>query len=236
MTDGARQAVIIGGNSQLGVAAKQELIHSAWHVDALTRSNLDVRDPESVKLVRSMRRIDLLICAVGCVEDASILKMSEGAWNDVWGVNYAGVRNCAVAAIPSMQQHGGGHIVFISSQSAFHPPAGQANYATSKAALIGLAQDMAREQGRWNIRVNVILPGWIESPMTAQLSPKHRALAQASHALGRFNTWSAVARFIIHLHNELPHTSGQVFQLDSRPAAGHADLRFPLIDSDGSPL
>lgn len=236
MTDGARQAVIIGGNSQLGVAAKQELISSGWRVDAWGRCDLDVRDPGSVKRIESKPRIDLLICAVGCVEDSSILRMSEDAWNDVWMVNYDGVRHCAAAAIPSMQQHGAGHIVFISSQSAFHPPAGQANYAASKAALIGLAQDLAREQGRWNIRVNVILPGWIESPMTAQLCPKHRAEAQATHALGRFNTWSTVARFIIHLHNELPHTSGQVFQLDSRPAAGHADLRFPLIGGDDFPL
>ena len=109
-----------------------------------------------------------------------------------------------------------GHIVFISSFSALHPPAGQAAYAAAKAGLIGLSKSLARELGPAGIRVNAILPGFLDTPMTAGLSAERREQVRRDHALGRFNDPEAVAAFLVHLHNHLPHTSGQVFQLDSR--------------------
>ena len=81
-----------------------------------------------------------------------------------------------------------------------------------------LAKSLARELGPAGIRVNTLLPGFLDTPMTAGLSGERREEVRRAHVLGRFNTPEAVASFLVHLHDHLPHTSGQVFQLDSRIA------------------
>ena len=109
-----------------------------------------------------------------------------------------------------------GHIVFISSYSAFHPPVGQVNYASAKAALTGMALSLAKELGSRNIRVNVIVPGFMETKMTEYVSDVAREQALQKHALARLNTPESLAKFLRALHFDLPHTSGQIFNLDSR--------------------
>jgi 3-oxoacyl-[acyl-carrier protein] reductase len=131
-------------------------------------------------------------------------------------VNYQAAAACAAAALPSMIGRGCGHLIFISSHSALHPPVGQLPYATAKAALLGLTASLARINGLHGIRVNAILPGFLETPMTESVSGKRKTGILGQHALGRFNTPDTVAKFIRHLHEDLPHTSGQIFQLDSR--------------------
>jgi 3-oxoacyl-[acyl-carrier protein] reductase len=97
-----------------------------------------------------------------------------------------------------------------------HPSIGQAAYSAAKAALLGLTESLADENGRHNIRVNCILPGFIETKMTQAVSENRKIEILNDHALGRFNTAWEVAKFIHHLHEHLPNTSGQIFQLDSR--------------------
>lgn len=189
---------------------------SGWDVVAPARDELDVTISVTVRDFFKSRPVDLLVCGAGMIRDAPLAKTEESAWDEILAVNYQGAAACAAAALPQMIAQGGGHIVFISSQSAIHPPAGQAAYATAKAALIGLASSLARENGRHGVRVNVILPGFLETRMTENVSAKRRAEVLADHALGRFNTPDAVAGFIRYLHDHLPHTSGQIFQLDSR--------------------
>jgi 3-oxoacyl-[acyl-carrier protein] reductase len=115
-----------------------------------------------------------------------------------------------------MAKHRRGHIIFIGSNSARWGTAGQANYAAAKAGLIGLTHSLAKEYGARNVRVNCILPGLLETKMTAHLSKEILDQVRAAHALRRFNTCAEAAKFIAFLHRDLPHTSGQVFQLDSR--------------------
>jgi 3-oxoacyl-[acyl-carrier protein] reductase len=117
-----------------------------------------------------------------------------------------------------MLARGCGHVIFVSSFSAVHPPPGLAAYATAKAALLGLTRDLAGRCGSRNIRVNSVLPGFLETRMTHNVTAKRRAAVLAEHVLGTFNTPAAVAGFLHFLHHRLPHTSGQVFQLDSRLA------------------
>jgi 3-oxoacyl-[acyl-carrier protein] reductase len=114
-----------------------------------------------------------------------------------------------------------GHIIFISSFSALHPPLGQVAYAAAKAALLGYVADLAGRHGRSNIRVNAVLPGFLETRMTETVSARRRSEILAAHALERFNTCREAAGFIRFLHHDLPHTSGQVFQLDSRVNSPH---------------
>jgi 3-oxoacyl-[acyl-carrier protein] reductase len=211
-----QHAVITGGTGSLGAAIAKALASPDWKTESPSRAELDVSDGISIDRYFENREVDLLVCSAGITRDAPLVKMTESAWDETWLVNYQGSLKCAEAVLPDMITRGSGHIVFISSYSAVHPPSGQANYAASKAALIGLTTDLASRHGPHNIRVNTILPGFLETRMTESLTEKRTAKIRADHTLGRFNTCHRVASFVRFLHHELPHTSGQVFQLDSR--------------------
>jgi 3-oxoacyl-[acyl-carrier protein] reductase len=167
--------------------------------------------------VADLPRLDLLVHNAGFLRDAPLARMSEADFAAVLEVHLRGAFLCARAALRPMLRQGGGHLVFVGSFSALSGPAGQANYAAAKAGLIGLAQSLAAEYGGRGVRANVVLPGLLETPMSAPLltDPERRRRALAAHTLGRFNTPAEAARFIAFLHS-LPHTSGQVFSLDSR--------------------
>jgi 3-oxoacyl-[acyl-carrier protein] reductase len=216
MQSETQHAVITGGTGSLGRALACALQDPCWTLAAPGSHELDVRDPAAIERFFNARPVDLLVCAAGITRDAPFAKLSENAWNETWAVNFTGAAACAHAVLPGMIERGCGHIIFISSFSALHPPPGQAAYATAKAALLGLTRDLAGRHGPSNIRVNAILPGFLESRMTEAVSDSRRAEVLAAHTLGRFNTCDRVAAFIRFLHHELPHTSGQLFQLDSR--------------------
>jgi 3-oxoacyl-[acyl-carrier protein] reductase len=208
--------VITGGEGGLGRALHAAFEEADHAVLAPGRRELDVRDPEMISEFFRHHQPELLVCNAGVTRDAPLARLDEAAWDEVIAVNLRGAARCAAAASRSMLRARQGHIVFISSFSALHPPPGQAAYAAAKAGLIGLAKSLARELGPAGIRVNAILPGFLDTPMTAGLSEERREQVRRDHALGRFNTPDAVASFLVHLHDHLPHTSGQVFQLDSR--------------------
>jgi 3-oxoacyl-[acyl-carrier protein] reductase len=211
-----QEIIITGGNGGLARAIAARFADGGWRVDAPGRAVLDVTDTEAVRSYFANRAPDLLVCNAGVTRDMPLARLAASDWQNVMDVNFHGARRCAAACLAAMVARGGGHVVFLSSFSALHPPAGQAAYAVAKAALIGLAQELASEVGGHGIRVNVVLPGFLETPMTREVSTARRAEILAAHTLGRFNTPKAVAAFLWHLHHDLPHTSGQVFQLDSR--------------------
>lgn len=209
--------IISGGHGGLGKAIAEAFAMPDWEVTAAGRSELDVTDRAAVERFFQNKPVDLLVCAAGITRDRRLPRLSESDWDDVMAVNFRGAEACARAALAGMIARGTGHIIFISSRSATHPPAGQAAYAAAKAALLGLAADLAREVGPHGIRVNSVLPGFLETAMTQSVTANRKIEILADHALGRFNTAFAVARFIHFLHHELLHTSGQAFQLDNRP-------------------
>lgn len=210
------EIVITGGNGGLARTMAAAFTSAGHTVTAPSRGELDVTDAPAVKSWFAGRSVALLVCNAGVTRDMPLAKLGETAWDDTIGVNLKGAALCAAAAAKGMVRARRGHIVFISSQSAIHPPVGQAAYAASKAGLIGLCQSLARELGPANVRVNAILPGFLETPMTAGVGSARREAVLRDHTLGRFNTAEAVADFLLHLHEKMPHTSGQVFRLDSR--------------------
>jgi 3-oxoacyl-[acyl-carrier protein] reductase len=216
MVDGIQHAVITGGTGSLGRAIAAALQGPGWTIAAPGSRDLDVRDESGIRRYFSNRAVDLLVCAAGVTHDAPLARLSETNWNETWDVNFTGAASCANAVLPGMLANGAGHIIFISSFSALHPPVGQSAYAAAKAALLGLVVDLAARHGASNIRINAILPGFLETRMTASVTERRRADILADHALGRVNTCRDAASFIRFLHYEMPHTSGQVFQLDSR--------------------
>ncbi len=210
--------VITGGKGALAQAIASEFSKARWSVEAPGRDELDVRNQKSVTDYLFHREIDLLICAAGITRDEPLVGLSELLWNEVIDTNLDGPARCVKAVVNGMMRRKRGHIVLISSFSAIHPPKGQTAYAASKAGLIGLSNALAKEFGPIGIRVNAVLPGFMETPMTRKLSTARIEEIRRDHVLGNFNTPDRVARFIRLLEEEMPYTSGQVFQLDSRVA------------------
>ena len=208
--------VITGGEGGLGRALAAAFAEAGHEVLAPGRDELDVADAAAVKEYFRGREMGLLIYNAGITRDALLGRQREEDWDEVMEVNLSGAARCAAAAARGMLRARAGHIVFISSHSAIHPPTGQAAYAAAKAGLIGLAMSLARELGPAGVRVNAVLPGFLETRMTEGLSAERREAVRREHALGRFNTAEAVGDFLVTLHGKMPHTSGQVFRLDSR--------------------
>jgi NAD(P)-dependent dehydrogenase (short-subunit alcohol dehydrogenase family) len=211
------KAVVTGAAGGLGKAIAFSLSGNDSDVLAPGKEELDVSSPSSVKgFFESADDVDLLVCNAGIAIDKTIAKMTEEDWSRVIDVNLKGAFLCAREVSRAMAKRRSGHILFISSFSALHPPVGQANYSAAKSALLGMMKSMAQELGRRNVRVNAVIPGFMDTKMTAALSDQIKQDVLGRHVLGRYNTPEAVADFITYLHQHMPHTSGQVFNLDSR--------------------
>lgn len=211
------KALITGGQGALAQALSGCLTTAGMEVSFPGKDALDVCDEASVAAYFSgLENLDLLVCNAGITDDHLLLKMNEESWDSVMDTNLRGAFLVAKAAAKIMMKQRRGHIVFISSYSAFHPPAGQANYAASKAALVGLAKSLAQELGSRNIRVNVVVPGFMETKMTRDLADEVCEVTREKHTLSEFNTVEATGKFLRCLHVDMEHTSGQVFNLDSR--------------------
>lgn len=209
-------AVITGGTGGLASAIVEGL-SGTMTVFAPPRSEMDVRSESSVEAYFSeIGSVDLLVCNAGKTFDAVLLKMSEGDWDDAIEVNLRGAFLCAKAAAKKMIKAKVGHIIFVGSYSGYRPPVGQANYASAKAALEGLTKSLAQELGGRGIRVNCVVPGWMQTAMTEDVDDTRREQVKGDHCLKMFNTPAAVAAFIRTLHLDMPYTSGQTFHLDSR--------------------
>lgn len=211
------KVIITGGTGGLGNAIADACSKKSWEGIQLGRKNLDLGSKDALQAFFSSEKCDLLVCAAGMINDKPLSSMEESAWDEVFWVNFTAARNSALAAIPGMVERGKGHIIFVSSYAAVHPAIGQAAYSAAKASLHGLAKELAHSYGRSGIRANVVLPGFLETPMTSVVSEKRRKIVKDLHFLGEFNTPPVAAEFICFLHAQMPYTSGQVFSLDSRP-------------------
>jgi 3-oxoacyl-[acyl-carrier protein] reductase len=212
-------ALITGGDGFLAKAVARELAAAHFEVLAPSHGELDVASAGSVRAFFDQLEgvPDLVVHAAGIHRDSLVASMTEAQWDDVLAVNLRGAFLVSRAALRPMLRRKSGHLVFIGSFAALHGTLGQANYAAAKAGLAGFARSLAREAGSRGVRANCVLPGFLESPMTASLGADQVDAAREAHALKRFNTVGDAARFVVFL-DSLSHVSGQVFQLDSRIA------------------
>jgi len=123
-------------------------------------------------LQKEWGRIDVLINNAGITKDSLLMRMKEEDWDRVLAINLKGAFNCTQAVIRSMIRNRSGKIVNISSVSGVMGNAGQANYAASKAGLIGFTKSVAKEVAPRGIQVNAVAPGFIDTEMTAALPNK----------------------------------------------------------------
>lgn len=209
---------ITGGHGSLARSIASYFSEHQPEADILTpgREELDVTQALSCQTYFRQHPCDLLICNAGKSDHGLLSKTSLTAWEEILKINLHGAAQCAREVSRGMLRQRQGHIIFLSSYSAIHPPMGQVAYASAKAGLCGLAKSLAQEWGRANIRVNVVLPGFLDNRMTRDLSDDRKQQVLQAHCLERLNTEQHVASFLHHLHFFLPHTSGQIFNLDSR--------------------
>lgn len=160
-------------------------------------------------------RIDILVNNAGITRDTLILRMSEQQWDDVLRINLKSAFNNIHAVAPVMVAQRGGSIINVSSIVGLHGNAGQANYAASKAALVALAQSVAKELGARGIRANCVAPGYIISDMTAKLPEEVRKAWADATPLRRGGTVEEVANTALFLASDLSSfITGQVIVCD----------------------
>lgn len=237
-----RVALVTGGASGIGLACARELSRRGARV-AIADSDggklarvgarlasagrylVDVSNPEAVReavasLARSAGRLDILVVAAGICRDSVLWKMSDEEWARVIDVDLSGAAHVLRAAARQLKRRGG-RVVIISSINGRRGKFGQANYAAAKAGLVGLARSAARELARSGVTVNVVEPGFTETPMTAGLPARIRRRAISETPLGRAGKPEDVAAAVAFFASpEASHITGQSLAVDGGQSMG----------------
>ncbi len=162
-------------------------------------------------IVKEFGRLDILVNNAGITKDGLLIRMTEDQWDTVINVNLKSAFNYINAVLPTMARQKSGCIINMASVVGISGNAGQANYAASKAGLIGLAKSVAKEMGGRNIRANCIAPGFIESDMTKALPDEVRDDWAKKIPLKRSGKPEDVANVALFLASDLAsYVTGQV--------------------------
>ena len=155
--------------------------------------------------------LDILVNNAGITRDNMLLSMSDQEWDQVMEVNLKGVFYCTRAAAAMMKEQAYGKIVNLTSVTALTGNVGQVNYAAAKAGVIGMTKTLARELARYQITVNALAPGFIETPMTASIPDEIKETIVRGIPLGRAGSPQDVANLVKFLaSDESAYITGQV--------------------------
>lgn len=214
---GADVALCYAGNAQ----SAQETADACARLGVRTLAlQCDVSDAQAVKaMIRTVLaqfgRIDVLVNNAGVTRDGFLLMMKEADYDAVLDTNLKGTFLCLRAVVHTMMKQRYGRIVNLSSVTGLRGNAGQANYAASKAGVIGLTKAAARELAGKGVTVNAVAPGFIETDMTAALGEAARSAVLPSIPVGRLGTAQEVARAVAFLASEeAAYITGQVLAVD----------------------
>jgi 3-oxoacyl-[acyl-carrier protein] reductase len=160
-------------------------------------------------------RLDILVNNAGITRDGLVMKMSEEDWDAVLGANLRSAFLVSRAAVRTMLRQRGGRILFMTSVSGLDGNAGQANYAASKAGLVGLTKSLAKELGSRGVTVNAVAPGFIDTDLTRSLDPALIEEARRLTPLGRLGSLEDVAAAVSFLaSDDAAFITGQVLRVD----------------------
>ncbi|NCB13755.1 MAG: SDR family oxidoreductase [Erysipelotrichia bacterium] len=173
--------------------------------------SFDIKDKESIKNSLENLDVDVLINNAGIIKDNLFFFMSDDEWEDVINTNLNGNFYITKIISKNMMMNKKGSIVNIASISGVSGNAGQANYSSSKGAIIALTKTLCLELGRYNIRVNAIAPAIIESEMTKDI-PNLKEMKKAI-PLGRFGTANEVAKCAYFIGVDATYISGEVLNI-----------------------
>lgn len=233
----ARTVLVTGGNRGIGLAIAQAFAKQGDRVavthrgsgapDGLYGVQCDITDPAAVDAAFStieaeLGPVEVLVANAGITDDTLLMRMSEEQFARVLETNLTGSWRCAKRATTKMLRARWGRVIFISSVVGLMGGAGQANYAASKAGLVGLARSIARELGSRNITANVVTPGFIETEMTAGLSDELKASYLKQIPAGRFAAPEEVAGAVTWLASDAAgYVTGAVIPVDGGVGMGH---------------
>jgi 3-oxoacyl-[acyl-carrier protein] reductase len=233
----SRSVLVTGGNRGIGLAIARRLAaagdavtitsRSGDAIDGLTVAKCDVRDAESVdeafkKAEAAHGPVEVAIANAGITADQLLALMSEDEFTSVVDTNLTGAYRVAKRAVRPMMRMRSGRIIFISSVVGLLGSGGQANYAASKAGLVGMARSLARELGSRNITVNVVAPGFADTDMTAQLGEERRKAIIAGVPLGRIASADEVAGVVQFIAGpDASYITGAVIPVDGGLGMGH---------------
>jgi 3-oxoacyl-[acyl-carrier protein] reductase len=230
-------ALVTGGSRGIGAAISRELANAGAKVAVNYRGGreaaesvaseiegvaiqADVSSPEQAaelieRVESELGEIDALVNNAGVTRDTLIARMTDEDWQTVIDTNLRGTFNTARAVSRKMLRRRAGSIVNLSSVVGVHGNPGQANYAASKAGVIGLTKALARELGSRGVRVNAIAPGYIATELTDVLNEEQRGLILQNTALGRLGEPEDVAGAVRFLcSDEAAFITGEVLLVD----------------------
>jgi beta-ketoacyl ACP reductase len=231
-----RSVLVTGGNRGIGRAIAEAFAADGDRVAVTHRGSgapkgtfgveCDVTDAASVDAAFAAAEaehgpVEVLVSNAGTTDDTLLLRMSEESFAAVLDANLTGAFRVAKRAAASMLKLRRGRLVFISSVVALTGAPGQANYAASKAGLIGLARSIARELGSRTITANVVAPGFIETDMTAAMTEARKAEVLAGVPLRRYGRAEEVAAAVRYLASpEAAYVTGAVLAVDGGVSMG----------------
>ncbi len=201
-----------------GVTALSDEINAAG--GTAEWSAMNVTDQQSVqatvdRILERFGRLDILVNNAGIARDQILLRMKREEWDAVLLTNLTGAFVCTQAAIRPMMKQRNGRVISISSVVGQMGNAGQANYAASKAGIIGFTKALAREVASRSVTVNAVAPGFIDTDMTRALPEATRQEWAARVPLGRFGTAEEVASAVCFLaSDEAAYITGQVLAVN----------------------
>ena len=233
----SRVVLVTGGNRGIGLATAREFAERGHTVVVTHRSgeppaglhgvHCDVTDSAQVDAAFSQVEsehgpVDVVVANAGITRDGLLMRMPEDAFTDVLDANLTGAWRVTQRAIRGMVKARFGRLVYVSSVVGLTGAPGQANYAASKAGLIGLARSTARELGGRGITANVVAPGYVDTDMTAELTDKRREEMMAAIPLGRVAEPGEIAKAVAWLaSDDAAYVTGAVLPVDGGVGMGH---------------
>ena len=215
--EGAEVVVNYNGSEERAKEVKQTIEENGGKASIYKCNVSDFEACEAMikDIVKEHGRLDILVNNAGITKDGLIMKMKEEDFDSVLNVNLKGTFNTIRHSARQMLRQKSGKIINISSVSGILGNAGQANYAASKAGVIGLTKTMARELGSRGITVNAIAPGFVDTEMTGVLSEEIRENACRQIILGRFGKPEDIANVAVFLSSDkADYITGQVISVD----------------------
>jgi 3-oxoacyl-[acyl-carrier protein] reductase len=233
----SRVVLVTGGNRGIGRAIAERFIADGHRVAVTARSGegpegaltvrADVTDAASIdaaftQVESELGPVEVVVANAGITKDTLLLRMTEDDFDSVVATNLGGAFRVVKRASKGMLRAKWGRVILISSVVGLFGSAGQINYSSSKAALVGFARSLTRELGARGITANVVAPGFIETDMTAALPEETQAEYKRSIPAGRYGSSAEVAGAVSWLaSDDAAYISGAVIPVDGGLGMGH---------------